>query len=241
MGGFSPGEHGSAPAEAPPAAGESTAETGIERKQSESLARKSTTKMQQLLHMDDDFYQQRLKGWQPVQTTQWATIAFFLVGVLSLIIGAVLVPVNASVQQHYARYDDKPDCAIPGRCTVDVTVSKLMKAPVYVYYELTKYYQNHRRYVSSRNNKQLLGEVITDESLLQDCQPQITSGDGRILQPCGLIANSFFNDTFVLTSPASIQMLESDISWASDRSRFAAVPASVQDQYRKQVSHQLRC
>lgn len=31
--------------------------------------------------------------------------------------------------------------------------------PIYVYYELENYYQNHRRYVSSRDPYQLEGEV----------------------------------------------------------------------------------
>lgn len=34
-----------------------------------------------------------------------------------------------------------------------------MKPPIYVYYELDNYYQNHRRYVKSRSSLQLLGEV----------------------------------------------------------------------------------
>ena len=32
-------------------------------------------------------------------------------------------------------------------CTVRMTVHKTMKAPVFLYYELDKFYQNHRRYV----------------------------------------------------------------------------------------------
>jgi len=34
-----------------------------------------------------------------------------------------------------------------------------MKPPIYVYYELSNYYQNHRRYVKSRSSLQLRGEV----------------------------------------------------------------------------------
>lgn len=36
-----------------------------------------------------------------------------------------------------------------------------MKPPIYVYYELDNYFQNHRRYVKSRSSLQLLGEVRT--------------------------------------------------------------------------------
>lgn len=34
-----------------------------------------------------------------------------------------------------------------------------MAAPVYVYFELSKFYQNHRTYVKSRSNGQLAGGV----------------------------------------------------------------------------------
>lgn len=40
-----------------------------------------------------------------------------------------------------------------------MTKKRYMKPPVFVYYELNNYYQNHRRYVKSRSSLQLLGEV----------------------------------------------------------------------------------
>ena len=40
-----------------------------------------------------------------------------------------------------------------------VTVPEKMKAPVYVYYELDNFYQNHRRYVKSRSDSQLSGRA----------------------------------------------------------------------------------
>jgi len=43
-----------------------------------------------------------------------------------------------------------------------------MIAPVYVYYQLDNFYQNHRRYVKSRDYKQLMGENRT----LADIQKQ---------------------------------------------------------------------
>jgi hypothetical protein len=46
---------------------------------------------------------------------------------------------------------------VPRQCQITFTVAKEMTAPVYVYYELQNFYQNHRRYVKSRSDKQLSG------------------------------------------------------------------------------------
>ena len=95
-----------------------------------------------------------------------------------------------------------------------LTIDTEIKAPVFVYYQLENFYQNHRRYVKSRSNSQLLGEDLP-EADLKDCDPIITNeqlqftesiqktDDGWELLdpkepafPCGLVAKSFFNDTF---------------------------------------------
>lgn len=48
---------------------------------------------------------------------------------------------------------------VPGQCQVTFDVEEDMKSPVYVYYELRKFYQNHRTYVKSRSHDQLGGGV----------------------------------------------------------------------------------
>jgi hypothetical protein len=85
-------------------------------------------------------------------------------------------------------------------CTLTIDVEEDMEPPVYVYYQLDNFYQNHRRYVKSRSDKQLRGEEVTAADL-SDCDPLDKQGD-KILNPCGLIANSMFNgnDLFLLLS-----------------------------------------
>ena len=41
-------------------------------------------------------------------------------------------------------------------CTISIEVPKQMDPPIYMYYKLTNYYQNHRRYVKSRSDQQLV-------------------------------------------------------------------------------------
>lgn len=101
-----------------------------------------------------------------------------------------------------ARYDHV--CTLDSVCTVNVTIPKQMAAPVYFYYVLTDYYQNHRRYVSSRSDQQLRGQEV-DFSRLDACipkrsyPPDLTSGNASVvLNPCGLIAASMFNGTYIL-------------------------------------------
>jgi len=98
-----------------------------------------------------------------------------------------------------------------------------MNGPVFFYYQLTNFFQNHRRYVKSRADTQLRG--IDVYGGLTSCDP-LESWNNKPLYPCGLIANSFFNDTFVASTCNGNQCtnlivggnwLETDIAWASDK------------------------
>eukprot|EP00958_Prasinococcus_capsulatus_P010366 scaffold1009_cov375-Prasinococcus_capsulatus_cf.AAC.9 len=106
-----------------------------------------------------------------------------------------------------------------------------MDSPVFVYYELDNFYQNHRRYVSNREDRQLSGEDL-GESATSACEPQQQLpedefGDepfsNRSINPCGLIAWSNFNDSYsiqlVSDNGTDIQQLsiqEDGIAWQSD-------------------------
>lgn len=117
-------------------------------------------------------------------------------------------------------------------------MEKDIEGPIYVYYQLDNFYQNHRRYVKSRDNDQLAGMYKTVDQLAS-CDPiikvrdlwqyQQKSMNGKVWTteaeldqpaiPCGLVAKSFFNDTFVLkkvgdTNPVTIN--HDNIAWSSD-------------------------
>ena len=191
---------------------------------------------------DTAFKQQRLPAWQPILTPKWVIITFTVIGLIFLPLGIVLKAQSDAIVEYSLQYDGagtpaaQAACRIEDAnsppqapCTVSFTVEKAMKAPVYLYYQLDNFYQNHRRYVKSRSDAQLMGDVLP-ESSLSDCDPLKTINDGgatKVLSPCGLIANSFFNDWFTLlptSTPAGLTLDEEGIAWESDVDRRFAQP-----------------
>ncbi|KAH8712219.1 ligand-effect modulator 3 family [Phaeosphaeriaceae sp. PMI808] len=82
-------------------------------------------------------------------------------------------------------------------CILQITIPNEVKPPILFYYRLTNFYQNHRRYVKSVDVEQLKGKFRSDADIRSgDCAPLNIAPNGRPYYPCGLIANSMFNDTF---------------------------------------------
>jgi hypothetical protein len=107
------------------------------------------------------------------------------------------------------------DKSIPKICTRNLTITKEMKQPIFVYYQLDNFYQNHRRYVKSRNDAQLRDKSKASDT--SNCDPEATV-DGKPIVPCGLIAWSLFNDTYNLVrNNENLTVDKKDISWKSDR------------------------
>jgi hypothetical protein len=108
------------------------------------------------------------------------------------------------------------DDATNKTCVKTLTVPKLMKQPIYVYYQLDNFYQNHRRYVKSRNDEQLKNKNSMNTTT--GCDPEDTTPDGNPIVPCGLIAWSLFNDTYSFSrNNQNISVNKKHISWKSDR------------------------
>lgn len=109
-------------------------------------------------------------------------------------------------------------------CFVQFTLPVDLSPPLYMYYKLTRFYQNHRKYVESYDAGQLAGKAVPPQSLSTNCAP-LSKRHNKAIYPCGLILNSLFNDTFsnpiLLNAKSSsnnetYEMSQNDISWSSD-------------------------
>ncbi|KAG2173147.1 hypothetical protein INT43_004520 [Umbelopsis isabellina] len=112
------------------------------------------------------------------------------------------------------------------QCIIDFTVPQTMKAPVFINYRLTNFYQNHRQYIKSYNAEQLMGQAVGQGTIDSSCSP-LGSSNGKIMYPCGLIANSVYNDTISnLTSvngnggAQTYTFDSSNIAWSSDLQKY---------------------
>lgn len=114
-------------------------------------------------------------------------------------------------------------------CQIQFNVATEMKAPIYLFYRLHNFYANHRRYVKSYSEDQLTGLAASADSIKttvgQNCEPMSLDSNGKRIYPCGLIANSLFNDTYssltsVNGSGTDYDLTEEGIAWGTNDQRF---------------------
>ncbi|KAL8129497.1 hypothetical protein V2J09_018652 [Rumex salicifolius] len=175
------------------------------------------------------FTQQKLPACKPVLTPAYVISIFLLVGAFSILIGLLTLQASQSVVEIVYRYD--ADCvphpfkrnkvgyiqddSISKNCTYSIKVPKRMKAPIFIYYQLDNFYQNHRRYVKSRSDQQLLYGLKYYHT--SSCKPEEYS-NGLPVVPCGLVAWSLFNDTYSFSHKGvNLKVNRKDIAWKSDR------------------------
>ncbi|KAK7827700.1 putative ala-interacting subunit 2 [Quercus suber] len=156
-------------------------------------------------------------------------LTFLLIGTIFIPIGLVSLHASRSVVEIVDRYDIDcvpeqfksnklgyiKDSSYPKNCSRTLKVNRYMKAPIYIYYQLDNYYQNHRRYVKSRSDQQLLHGLGSNKTSL--CKPE-QSNNGLPVVPCGLVAWSLFNDTYkFIRGKSELNVNRKNIAWKSDR------------------------
>lgn len=135
-------------------------------------------------------------------------------------------------------------------CILSFEIPNDIQPPILFYYRLTNFYQNHRRYVKSVDIEQLKGTARSANDISSgDCGP-LDVVDGKPYYPCGLIANSMFNDTFTnlnASNPSQnegssdvYEMTTDGTSWAHEGDLYGKTkykpsevvpPPNWQDQY----------
>lgn len=190
---------------------------------------------------DSAFRQQKLPAWQPILTAGTVLPMFFVIGILFVPIGIGLLITSNNVMEKIVDYTECISSKSPGKtcsdvtqyqdgtpcsCKLNFTLEEAFTAPVYMYYGLTNFYQNHRRYVKSRDDNQLLGEKVTGDDISSDCEPydKNDANDTSLpYAPCGAIANSLFNDSFTLfyengDENQTVAVNNMGIAWPTDKS-----------------------
>ncbi|KAI9006953.1 ligand-effect modulator 3 family [Hyaloraphidium curvatum] len=194
------------------------------------------------------FKQQRLKAWQPILTPKTVIPTFFIIGTIFVPIGIGLYIASDRVQQVVFDYtycnSSSPTFSSPVTqmlyfpdtqiCRIQWRQDQTIPSSVLLYYRLTNFYQNHRRYVKSYDPNQLQGAKIESASGTNvNCAPLQGPGGNPQYYPCGLIANSMFSDSIgsprlVSTTDANYQAFvgqqftfsQNGIAWPSDASKY---------------------
>ena len=161
------------------------------------------------------FLQQQLPAWRPILTPIKVMIYFGVIAVFSFLFGALFYVSYGNTIQYEVRYDDK--CELKDQnCEITFDIKEEIKGKVYLKYKLTNYYQNHRRFMESKNRDQLAGKYV-DYDGMSSCEPIISVDDSKEpadwIIPCGVSATSVFNDTFTVQG---VEFSESGIAWDCD-------------------------
>jgi len=197
---------------------------------------------------DSAFKQQALPAWQPILTAGTVLPTFFVIGVAFIPIGVGLMYFSNQVHEVTVDYttcknseeklcsdviSSSPDTWVDGKppkceCTLAIDAEKIgdedWEGRVFLYYGLTNFYQNHRRYVKSRDDKQLLGQL--EKVPTTDCDPFLNPAGNESYKyaPCGAIANSMFNDSISLQWREgeegewnTVPVLRTGIAWETDK------------------------
>nr|XP_056718315.1 cell cycle control protein 50B [Euleptes europaea] len=182
------------------------------------------------------FTQQRLPAWQPLLSAGTVLPLFFGLGAAFVALGLGLHFSSATIRELELDYTGlghspcarcanlsrgarrPPGCA----CQLRFSLDQDFPAPVCLYYQLSHYYQNNRRYSVSRDNQQLSGVAGALRSPSEECRPYQKYSNGTPIAPCGSVANSLFNDTFELYyvlnngTEAKVPLDKRGISWWTD-------------------------
>nr|XP_051189663.1 ALA-interacting subunit 1-like isoform X3 [Lolium perenne] len=183
------------------------------------------------------FTQQQLPACKPILSPHMVIPVLAFVGLVFIPIGLACIAASNKVVEVVYRYDTKcvpgnmlhnkvayiQNASIDKTCTIVLKVPRDMKRPIFIYYQLDKFYQNHRRYTTSRSDMQLR-DPKQAAAITEFCKPEAYAANGSPIVPCGLVAWSLFNDTYSFarrrrrgSHAEALTVIKTGISWRSDR------------------------
>lgn len=199
---------------------------------------KAKTKTGPLARRPDNsaFKQQRLPAWSPMLTANTVLPFFYFMALICMFLGVWLLLTVQSTKEKKLDYTEAGTCnrcfekrqnvsnaAQPCQCTVVFSIGKKFKGDVFFYYGLRNFHQNLRRYMDSRDDAQMVGRNASLQNPSTYCKPFATDPNGLPIAPCGAVANSMFNDSFVLTyhmpggRTEKVPLLRRGIAWYTDK------------------------
>jgi len=101
---------------------------------------------------------------------------YIITGIVFCSIGIWILICNDSIKEFHLTYNKCTNKI----CFIDFEINQDFKPPIFVYYELEKFYQNHKRFSVSINIKQLTGKVFSSEQIAC-CFPIILISDLSIV------------------------------------------------------------
>lgn len=149
----------------------------------------------------------------PLKHEKPKIISISVVGLILIIIGIIIGSENKEIAKEKFLYAE--ECIIPKgefntTCSFTGVISEDMQEPIFLYYRLTKVYQNHRSFVLSIELDQFLGECdgtpetgcssSRDVCEVHDCfLDDIAVPSNKKVMPEGLQPWSIFNDEIAVS------------------------------------------
>lgn len=181
--------------------------------------------------------QQRLQGFSLSPSPIFLGVIYLFLALAFSGMGVLYIIESNKITEVIKRYDDIPQCKAdwktPQTCMIELHLETHVEPPIFIYYEISNMFQNHRKYSKSRDINQLMGTVLTANDVKSSCYPVSTMGDlgfytnlylapEEVASPCGLISQSVFNDTFILLPPQdslkdSINIKFDHLAWDIDK------------------------
>ena len=132
------------------------------------------------------FKQQKLNGWRPLPTISCITIIFVCFGVFFIIIGLIDVIVISQLKEEILG-NYHLNCTKEGDF-YERNITKNMKSPIMVYYEIDGLQQNNKEYMDNRKNEEHFKDNFTNwyvngRNIGRKVQPQNHSENWEKINP----------------------------------------------------------